>query len=138
MTLTEARAAIMAVVAQMQIDHTAYPLVVETSNRDVVDQALQVKPYLKVTVAFMGGDQMDMADKPRIKQHGQVLLCAVAKGGSGEAEALELLDFITPYFDLARLGSIECHACTAVDAKEDKGWWHAPAIVDFYYTRIKK
>lgn len=137
MTLTEANAAIMTVVAQLVQDHTAYPLVVETDNRDVVDLALQGQPYLQVTIDFMGADQLDLGEKPRVKQHGQLLLCAVAKGGTGKAETLALLDFVMPYFDMANLGGVEFHAMEAAGAKEMKGLWRAATLGNFYFTRIK-
>lgn len=137
MTLTEANAAIMTTVVQLVQDHAAYPLVIETDNRDVVDLALQEQPYLQVTVDFMGADQISLGEKPRVKQHGQLLLCAVAKGGTGKAASLALLDFVMPYFDMESMGGVEFHAAEAAGAKEIKGLWRATALVNFYFTRIK-
>ncbi len=135
LNLGQAKADVMTVVAQIVTDWTTYPLQVESDNRTVVDQATQVNPYLKVEVAPMSGEQADMADHPRVLQRGQILLYAVAKGGSGEADANALLDFVAGYFDMKNIGTVRCHAATATTQKEIKGWWWCPAIVPYWYHR---
>lgn len=128
---------ITAVIKQIVADHTLYPLQVEQDNRTTVDQATQVKPYLKVEVKLLASAQIDLADKPWIQQWGQIWLSAVCKCGEGTAETKALLDFITPYFELNNVGIIRCQSVTAVTGKDVKGLWHEPAIVNFYYFRRK-
>lgn len=137
MSRVQANRDITAVIKQIVAAHTAYPLNVEQKNRSTIDQATQVKPYLKVEVKLLASDQIDLADKPWIQQWGQIWLSAVCKCGEGTVEAEALLDFVTPYFELNNVGIIRCQSVTAVTGKEIKGLWHEPAIVNFYYHRRK-
>lgn len=133
MSQVQVATAITAVIEQIIADHTAYPLVVEQQNRSTVDQATQSDPYLKVEVRFLSADQMDLADKPWIEKWGQIWLTATCKSGEGTAAVKTLLDFVTPYFELKKIGIVQCRAVTAAAGKELKGLWHEPAIVNFYY-----
>lgn len=133
--LTDARAEIMAVVARIQADWTAYPLVVEPDNRIVVDQATQTNPYLQVSIKMLSGEQLDMADRPKVEQRGQILLCVVVKENSGSAKAQALLDFLTPYFELQDFAQVRCHAFQAVSDSTVKGLTYYPGIINFWFTR---
>lgn len=121
---------------QLAVDeHAAYPLEVDGPNFCTVGDADQDRPYLKVEIKFMGAEQKDLGDHPTIEQWGQVWITAVDKRGKGWADASELLDFITPYLELRRLGTVQCRSVSAVSGKEVNGLWHEPAIVNFYYHR---
>jgi hypothetical protein len=136
--LTDARAAIQAVLKQIQTDWTAYPLVVELDNRDVVDQATQSYPYLSVQIVPMGGGQADIGARPLVEQRGQILLYAAARVGTGAAGADALLDFLTDYFDMKTVGPVRCHAVVATEPHDLKGWHYTPAIIDYWYHRQSK
>jgi hypothetical protein len=138
MTLTEFSETVMAVVGQIVNDHTAYPLLVEADNRDVVDQATQINPYLQVTIAPMHGEQAELGQNPNVKQSGQILLAAVVKSGAGTADAKALLDFVLPYFSMQQLGTIQCQAAYPVQGKSAKGWWYQPAIIPYFYFSCAK
>lgn len=133
MTLTEVRQAVMTVIGQIVADHRDYPLKVETTNRDPIDQATQMDPYLQVTVAPMGGEAAELGRNPMVKQSGQILLAAVVKDGAGEADALALIDFVLPYFSTKDFGNLHCEAGHAVGGRLIKGLWYQPAIVPFYH-----
>lgn len=136
MSQIQAATAITAVIAQIIADHTTYPLVVEQQNMTVVDQALQTNPYLRVDIRMLAADQLDLADRPRAEQWGQIWLTATCKSGTGTAAVKSLLDFVIPYFDCKRLGIVQCKAVTGSGGKEVKGLWVEPAIVNFYYHRL--
>jgi hypothetical protein len=133
MTLTQLRQAVMTVVQQIVTDHTAYPLVVETPNRDVVDQAAQVNPYLAIAVKPLTGEQAEIGIAPLSRMDGQIQISAVVKDGAGVADAEALLDFVLPYFHLQNLATVQCQAAHAVGGREVKGWWYESAIVPYYY-----
>lgn len=133
MTLTEAHQAIMTVISQIVADHTAYPLKVEADNRDVIDQSLQLDPYLQVTIAPMGGEAAELGPNPLVKHTGQILISAVVKAGAGTADVKALLDFVLPYFSTQDLGTLHCQAAHGVLGYPAKGLWYQPAIVPFYY-----
>jgi hypothetical protein len=136
MSQAQAYKDIMAAVQSAVDAHTAYPLAVESDNRNAIDQATQNDPYLKVEIVFLDGDQIELGEtNVLMEQWGQVWLCAVCKDGTGALRSLELLDFMRPYFERKRLGTVTCRAVTSVKPKEVKGLWHTPAIVNFYYHR---
>jgi hypothetical protein len=135
MTLALTRLDVMTVVKQIQTDWTAYPLLVETDNRVIIDQATQANPYLRVEIVPLVSDQMDLGAHPHVRQTGQILLYAVAKEGAGAALSEALLDFVTPYFDLKRFTTIQCHSVQAQKPIAKTGWWWNPAIVNYFYFR---
>lgn len=133
MTLSELRQTVRAVAQQIINDHTAYPLVVETDNRDVVDQAFQVNPYLAISIKPLRGEQAEIGVAPLSKMEGQIQISAVVKDGSGTADAEDLLDFVLPYFHLQNLATVQCQAAFPTGGREVKGWWYESAIVPYYY-----
>jgi hypothetical protein len=139
MSQAQASRDLRAVVAQIQADFTDYPLVVEIDNHSVVDQVTQQDPYLLVEVDFLpGGGQLDLAERPLVRQVGQLCLYAVVKKDSGTDAARRLLDFVVPYFELQTCGSVKLHAAQAIRAREVKGWWYVPTLLDFWYDRLAR
>lgn len=136
MSQSQARADIMAVVDQIRQDFPDYALQVETDNRTLADQADQAGPYLKVEIDFLDGAQLDLADRPLVRQYGQLVIYAVDKEGNGSDAALRLLDFARPYFSLKRCGIVNFHAMVGTKAKKVNGLFHAPALADFWYDEL--
>jgi hypothetical protein len=140
MTITlvreQARVDVSTVVAAIVTAWTDYPLVVEMDNRQAVDQAKQVKPYLQVELRLITGQQADLADNPLVRQDGQILLSVVAKAGSGTSDSNKLLDFIRPYFNGKRIGILECKAFEDYPCKPKDGWYYSLAVVNFYYNYL--
>ena len=134
--LEQARIDVATVAAAMQAAWTAYPLLIEMDNRTVVDLTTQTNPYLCIEVVPIFGAQADMADKPLVKQLGQILISAVAREGSGQSASNLLLDFATSYFDLKSLTLIQCRAAEGVKPKRYQGWWWSSCIVNYYYFRF--
>ena len=133
MTLTQVHQAVMAVVQRIVTDHTEYPLLVESENRSIVDQAGQTRPYLQVTIEVLDAEQASLGPRPQVKHVGQILLAAVVKDGAGTLEAKALLDFAMPYFSTLTFGTLQCQAAKPTRGREVKGWWYQPAIVPFFY-----
>lgn len=140
MSVEQVRIAIATVLDTIETDWLAAKgksLVIETDNRKFVDQATQSDPYLQVQIIHMSADQADLADNPRVRHDGQILLSVVCKEGSGTSASNILLDFIRPYFELAKIGIIQCNAFEPKLGKPKAGWWYSPAIVNFwYYTTV--
>jgi len=137
MTLTQAGRDIRAVIEQIKADFTAYPLKVEIDNRSTVDQATQTDPYLKVEIDYLpGGQQLSIGTDVVVRQVGQVCLYAIVKEGAGTDLAAQLLDFVVPYFDRKVLGSVHLHPAQAIRGRPVKGWWYAPALLEFWYDRL--
>ncbi len=131
-----ARVDVANAIAALIAAHTSYPLVVEIDNREVVDQAQQTVPYLKVQIKWLGGDQKDLADKPFVGQYGQILLAACVKLGSGSKAANDLLDFAVPFFELKSWPTIITRVFEPMKDLEEKGWYHVTGLVNMYYYRV--
>lgn len=134
--LAQARIEIATVVKQIQTDWLAAkgtPLVVETDNGVVVDQASQFEPYLKLSVRNLRAEQLDLGVDPFTEQRGQILFSACARGGDGTADGLEMLDFVAPYFAMTDSTLVRCHTFQAVGGKDIKGWWYENAVVNYWY-----
>lgn len=136
MNETLARAALMTVMQQIVDDWTLYPLVVEPDNRDLVDQVLQLDPYVKVEIDFLGSEQADMADVPLEKHVGQMMIYVVSRKGSGTVDGAILRDFIRPYFSLKKFGVLQCHSAEIYKSKEIKGWEYWPILLNFYFHSL--
>jgi hypothetical protein len=133
MSMSQARAAVMAVVNQIIADHADYPLVVETTNRALVDTTTQADPFLQVSVTHLGGEQAELGQNPNIRYDGQIYISAVVKDGAGVADAEALLDFVLPYFSTQSLGALQLQAAVPIKGISRLGLWYQPAIVPFYY-----
>ena len=136
MNQTDVATTLTSVIQQIIAAHTLYTLAVEQENLSTIDYATQDDPFLKIEIRLMSADQMDLADRPRVEQWGQLWLSAVCKAGTGTAKAKALLDFATPYFELKTLGGVHCQAVAAQAGKEIRGLWVQPAIVNFYCQRV--
>jgi hypothetical protein len=136
MSETAARVALQEVLAQIQEDHVAYPLAIELDNRFTINQETQDKPYLKVMLDFLRADQADMADKPRTRHLGQIVLSIATKHGSGCLEASALRDFVMPYFNLKQLGPMQCQAAERHRSVPLAGWEHFPVLINFWQHEV--
>ena len=134
--LEQARIDIATAAQAIQTAWTAYPLQIELDNRSTVDLSQQTDPYLCIEVVPISGLQADMADKPLVKQLGQILISAVAREGSGQSASNLLLGFASDFYDLKSFPLVQCRAAEAVKPKLHKGWWWSSCIVNYYYFRV--
>jgi len=131
-----ARQEIATIIAAMVAAHTDYPLVVETNNRDPVDQTTQTDPYFKVQIKWLGGEQKDLGPAPMVGQYGQILLAACVKEGSGEKAANVLMDFCAPYFERKALALLQTDMYLPMSDPILLGWYYVTGLVNFKCYRI--
>lgn len=131
MSMTQAMDEILAVVEQIVADHTSYLLEVD-SGLGGVELVNRTTPYLKLQVKFLPADQVELG-APTVKQWGQIWMQIAVKEGDGWKAALELIDFVRPYFNCKRLGAVLCLAAGSMPMKEKDGFECWPIIVNFYY-----
>lgn len=117
--------------------HTDYPIEYELANYEALDPAGRELPYLKVAIKMLGGaEQKDLGlTDVTVEQWGQLQLSAVVPCGTGTRAAVDLMDFLVPFFDLKKIGIVQCRAVAALEPREVDGLWHERAIVPFYYHR---
>lgn len=133
MNETLARAAIMTVIQQAVDDWDDFPLLVETENRRIIDQATQVNPYLRVWIDFLGAQQAELGLNPLVRQTGQIMVQVVVKCDSGTRLPATLRDFLRPYLSLKNLGGLQTSVAEIYKSKEIKGWEHYPLLINFWY-----
>lgn len=90
------RVALVTKVETLKATFAGYPLIVEYANENVVNTALQVNPYLKVSITYQGGQQIDLGDSPGHRLMGTVIIEACVKAGRGTKEANKLLQHFYP------------------------------------------
>lgn len=132
-TETQARLLIMDQIGTMAEAHTSYPLKIEQPGYDTLDETLQINPYVKYFLDFMGTDQADLGENPLGKHVGQLQLHAVFKEGKGMMAGAALRTFMRPYFSLVNLGGVHFHMAEPHKGACIKGWEHLPLLVDFWY-----
>lgn len=135
MSLLQARNDIAVVVQAVKTAWAAYPLRIETDNRDSIDYARQQQAFLQLDTKFLSAEQLDLGNSPKVSQYGQIILSAAAKEGSGITECLTLLDFVVPYFEHKTFGIVRTQTAQAQASKTIKGWLYQPVLINFSFTR---
>jgi hypothetical protein len=111
-----------------------YQLLVDYENRNAVDLASQVDPYLAVDIVFRDGEQIDLGDSPVVCDDGQIMLAVGVKEGSGTQKASELLDFIRPYLQLRDdiPNGVRTRVGRPQPPKTLVGFYYLPLVVGFW------
>lgn len=135
MSLLQCRQDIATVLQAIKTAWVAYPLVIDTDNRNLVDYSVQANPFLQVDTIYLSADQLDLSANPKVKQYGQLILSVVAKDGTGVVDILTLLEFITPYFDMKDFSSARFHAGEVYKPKVVNGWYYQPVLFNFWFIR---
>ena len=135
MSLTQARIDIATAVQTLKDAWTPYDLLVEADNRDSINYATQVNPFLQLDTVFLSADQLDLGDAPKTRQYGQIVLSVATKEGTGMADALILLDFVIPYIERKDFVVVRTETAELHPAKPVKGWMYHPMLINFSFTR---
>lgn len=132
MSQVQAMTAILETMQRAVDEHTAYPLEVDSPGLCQVDPALQNDPFVKLKVHFLSADQVELG-APTVKQWGQIWIEAVTKEGTSWNPPLNLIAFLSEYFNCKKLGIVTCLAAGAMPMKTKDGLDHWPLIITFYY-----
>lgn len=133
MTETEARLLIMSRIADMAEAHAPFALAVEQPGHQTIDETLQVQPFVRYFLDFMGADQAELGGNPLVKYVGQLQLHAVYKENTGEMEGAALRTFMRPFFSAVNLGGIQFHVAEPHRGAVIKNWQHLPLLLNFYF-----
>lgn len=136
MSYAQARLDIATAVAAAAAAWVTYPLVVEMDNRSAVNYDTQQKPFLQVDTYYLGGDQLDLADSPMVKQYGQILLSVASKEGTGVSDSAALVDFLIPYLELKNFAVVRTNAAEPQRARTLRGWYYQPVLIPFWFVRL--
>lgn len=136
MSQTQARQEIAAVVEAARVAWTAYPLIVEQENRDVVNLATQVNPYVGVDVIFYEGRQMDLGPDPLQGVYGQILIGVFTQEGKGTSQVSPLSDYMGKALSRKTLPLVKTLVPQPQPAVTRKGWYCQVTLVDFWYHEL--
>lgn len=123
---------IMTEIARARSEWTAYPLVLSTGNRSLVDLAALEHPHILASVVFLDGQQLDLGPTPLVQDAGQIILAAGVKEGGGEARLLALVDHFRAYLQLRAMGDVRTRASKIQRPQVRQGVYYVPLVTDFW------
>lgn len=130
MTREEVRQAVVALVEARRAAWSSYTLVVEYDNRILVDTKTQTNPFLCVNIAYISGEQVNLAGASH-RVYGQLHISAAVRENEGSAKANELLDFFIPSLHMRSSGNLRLWGSSPVKERPHLGWVYYPVIVPF-------
>lgn len=133
-TREQARVAITTKVNTLKVAWVAYPLIVEYDNRTLVNLATQQNPYLKVSIQYMNGYQVDMSTTPNHRMIGTIIVEAFTKEGGGSKMANDLLQhFYTGLHMTDSMPPVRTYAAQFKTGRLFDGWQPEAAIIPFWF-----
>lgn len=130
MTREEIRGVIVDLVEARAASWSAWPLLIEYDNRLVVDLKTQQDPYLCIDIAYISGEQVDLAGTDH-RVYGQVHVMAAIREGGGTAKANQLLDFFVPALHMKASGGLRLWGSKPVSKQPHLNWVYYPVIIPF-------
>ena len=103
---------------------------VEYDNRILVDTKTQTNPFLCVNIAYISGEQVNLAGASH-RVYGQLHISAAVRENEGSAKANELLDFFVPSLHMRSSGNRRLWGSSPVKERPHLGWVYYPVIVPF-------
>ena len=136
MSQTQARQEIAAAIEVARVAWTAYPLIVEQENRDTVNLATQVNPYVGVDILFYDGKQMDLGPEPLQEVYGQIFLGVFTQEGKGTSQVTPLIDYIGKALSRRTFPLVKTGVPKPQPAVSRRGWYCQVTLVDFWYHEL--
>lgn len=133
-TREQARVAITTRVNALKATWVAYPLIVEYDNRNLVNLATQTNPFLKVSIVYMNGYQVDLSATPNHRMLGTIIVEAFSKEGSGSKMANDLLQHFYPTMHMTdSMAPVRTYAAQFKTGRLFDGWQPEAAIIPFWF-----
>lgn len=132
-----ARVAFTQKIEQLKATFTDYPLTVEYGNGDAVNVALQTRPYLKASIRYQDGKQIDLAERPGHRLIGTIVLEARVKAGAGTKQANDLLWHFYPALHMSEaMYPLRTLAARLTPAPVKDGWTAESALIPFWIDSV--
>lgn len=115
-----------------------YQLVVDYENRQDVDLAQQINPFMQVDIVFLASRQIDMNPAPRLSDDGQIVIALGMKAGGGTQKLEQLRDFIRPFLQLRDnlANGVRTHASQPYPPKPVNGFYYLPLVTGFWCVTV--
>lgn len=111
-------------------------IVIDYDNRDTIDPAKQVGPWLSAGIQVLDSYQGDLADQPLHRHVGIVLLEVHVKEGLGTAGSLTILDHFARHLQRRQFGVVRTHLADARPSGRSNGWYICRSAVPFWFDVV--
>ena len=136
-TLEDARIAITNKILALHSTWSDYPLQIEFQNMAPVNVATQVNPYLRVTILYQDGMQIELAENPGHRKMGTLLIEALCKEGSGTSKANKLIEHFYPSMQMTdSVYPVRLQAARPVAHPPRLGWFAQAVVIPFWFDSI--
>ena len=120
-------------VEALKASFVGWPLAIEYANGEVVNTAIQTKPYLKVHIIYQDGEQLELAYNPNYRLIGTILVEACFKEGTGTKAANILLNHFYPALQMRdTMPPLRTMAARFSSKPVTQGWAAESALIPFW------
>ena len=112
---------------------TSYICQVDYDNKDHVDYATQLNPYLAVDIVYMDAQQMDLGTNPIVQAYGNIMLAVSVKEGKGTSQANLLMAHFTSALQFKLWPLVETYVARPQPNAYRKGWCSLLALIPFHH-----
>lgn len=111
-----------------------YSLLMDYENFDGVDLAQQVNPYVAVDIVFRDTTQLDLGQRPILRDDGQIMLAVGVKEKTGTLQAAAVRDFFLPYLNLRDnlTNGVRTHEAKKYPPTRLTGFYYLSMVVGFW------
>jgi hypothetical protein len=137
MSRETARLAITNRMETLRAAWSAYALIVEYGNQDLINYSTQVNPFLTCEIKYVGGDQVDLNPRPTHRVFGMIELDAWVKTGSGSKSANDLLTHFFPSMHMTdAMLPVRTFAADFLPCRKKLGWVSESVGIPFYFDTL--
>lgn len=138
MSLSTNYSDIVGAIESARLAWNSYPLQVEYPNRERIDLATQINPYLMVDIVYNSSLQMDLGPQPLISDYGQIHIAAGVKIGSGTLILAKLLNHVRGYLEMKLLlgVGVRTQAATLTLDRTANGFYYQPMFIPFWEVHV--
>ena len=133
-TMEQARVALVTKVEALKTTWSAYPLLIQYDNRESINYATQVNPFLRVSIDYLDGSQIALGPNGGHRMMGVILLEAWVKQGQGSKLGNELLEHFYPTIHMTdTMPPLRTRAAEFKSGNTINGWKAQAAIIGFHH-----
>jgi len=130
--LIEARDAIVQFIDQSLVNER--PDLKVWMDNQAFDQNDLPEEFAHIEVNFDGGFQANIAQNPRTRLHGEVVVAVHTRLGRGSRSAMLHLDWFISKLAYATIGGVQVQAPVPVGPKANREWFTQRVIFPFFLT----
>ena len=129
----EIRKTVIGKVEALKQTFTPYTLAIEYTNSKRINLAEQVNPFMRVSIVYQDGSQINLGSNPGHRLMGTIVLEALVKEGSGTGKHNELLGHFYPSMQMSdKLLPLRTQAAAFSPGGSKDGWFAEAALIPFW------